>query len=128
MRNRADIEAYLMRMHRSFEDVDQATLVLHSSGVPVVVRIDPPLVLVQLTVGSVPEKQREAFFLKLLTLNATECVHLAFGITDNVNVVLNAALALENLDFNELESVLTEIDLAVAHRLPQLKTFAQSLS
>jgi hypothetical protein len=128
MRNRADIEAYLMRMHRSFEDADQATLILHSSGVPVILRIDPPLVLVQLTVGSAPQKGGEAFFLKLLTLNASEFVHASFGVTDDKNVVLHAALALENLDYNELESVLTEIDLAVAHQLPQLKEFAQSLS
>jgi len=49
-------------------------------------------------------------------------VHAAYGI-EGSKIVLSAALALQNLDLNELEAVLADLDMALATQVPTLREF-----
>ena len=56
---------------------------------------------------------------RLLELNSTDLVYVAYGI-DHDRIVLDAALELSTLDLNELDGVLANLDLAIAEQVPHL--------
>jgi hypothetical protein len=58
-------------------------------------------------------------FKRLLEYNASDLMHASYGI-EGSTVVLAAALALDNLDPNELDATLSDIDLALAKHIPAL--------
>src|SRR5688572_27165564 len=126
MRSLNDVEAYLGKMNRQFNPVDdQPGTFLVKGGAnmpPTALRVDPPLVVIRVHVGDVEGGASEGnadLFRKLLTLNAKSLVHTSFGLEDS-RIVLVAALELENLDYNELEATLDEIDVTLAQQVPQL--------
>jgi hypothetical protein len=127
MRTVKDVEAYLERMSRAYQSVAGSNdTFLVSSGEsypPVAVRVDPPLVVLRVNIGSVPAEPLE-LFRKLLQLNARELVHSSYGIDDGA-ILLSSALELENLDYNELEAALDEIDLALAQQVPSLAALSR---
>jgi hypothetical protein len=61
-----------------------------------------------------------ALFRRLLELNATDLVFVAFGI-DRGRIVIDAALELGTMDIRELEAVLGNIDMVIAEHVPQLR-------
>jgi hypothetical protein len=87
--------------------------------------VAPPLLVAQVEIGLVPPDDAAAapLFRKLLVLNATALVHAAYGI-EGERIVLSAALALQNLDLNELEAVLADLDMALATQVPTLREFS----
>jgi hypothetical protein len=126
MRTEKDIEAYLGRLNRRFEQIDGhagpgVTYLLHSGPgfPPIAIRVDPPLVVMRVHIGDAPGDAHGALFRKLLELNARALVHTSFGLEDD-RIVLSSALELENLDFNEFEATLDELDLALAQHVPVL--------
>jgi CesT_Tir_1 len=123
MRTEKDVEAYLLRLGRRFRQVDGQVgtflVEMNEKAPPLVVRVEPPLVVVRVQVGVVKPETPPDVFRKLLELNAKQLVHAAYGI-DEGHVVLSSALELENLDFNELQATLDEIDMALAQQLPGL--------
>jgi hypothetical protein len=127
MRTVKDVEAYLERMNRAFHGAPNASeTFLVSSGEnypPVALRVDPPLVVLRVSIGDVPDQPLE-LFRKMLQLNARELVHSSYGIEDG-HIVLSSALELENLDYNELQAALDEIDLALAQQLPGLAALSK---
>jgi len=129
MRNEKDVEAYLGRLNRRFEAVQNGgtTFLIYSGEKypPIALRVDPPLVLLRVHIGDVAEDTSNDLYRKLLSLNAKSLVHSSFGLEDN-RIVLSSALELENLDFNELESALDEIDLALAQHVPVLAELTKS--
>jgi hypothetical protein len=128
MRTVKDIEAYLGRLNRQFHPVDgEPGTFLISSGEqfpPVALRVDPPLVVLRVHIGDVPQGEPTGLFRKLLQLNSKSLVHSSYGI-DEPRIILSAALELENLDFNELEATLDEIDLALAEHVPLLSDLSK---
>jgi hypothetical protein len=132
MRSVKDIEAYLGRLNRSFHAVEgEPATFLVSSGdkyPPVAIRVDPPLVVVRVHIGNIPDAKEgtdlAGLFRKLLQLNAKALLHASYGIDDN-RIILSSALELENLDFNELEATLDEIDLALAEHVPLLSELSK---
>jgi hypothetical protein len=70
----------------------------------------------------IPKKNREEFYKCLLTLNASEMVHGAYGLEDS-NVVIIDTLEAENLNFNEFEASVEAITLAVSQDYQKLKPF-----
>jgi hypothetical protein len=129
MRTDKDVEAYLLRLNRRFQQVDAGAatfLVQTSPGMPTVaIRVDPPLVVVRVKVGDVEKGGNPLeLFRALLELNARQLVHSSYGLDDG-RVVLSSALELENLDFNELQATLDEIDVALAQQLPELTRLAK---
>jgi Tir chaperone protein (CesT) family len=124
MRTEKDVEAYLLRLNRRFRALEEQPgtflVEMGEKTPPLILRIEPPLVVVRVHVGDVNGAPEEgALFRKLLELNARQLVHAAYGL-DETHVVLSGALELENLDFNELQATLDEIDMALAQQLPGL--------
>jgi hypothetical protein len=120
-----DLERELERLGRKFERLGDGTYVVSvgSGRPPVALRLSPPVLVAQATLGDVtataPER-RAALFQKLLELNATSLVHAAYGLEGSA-IVIAAALVLESADPNELEAVLSDIDMALAEHVPSLR-------
>ena len=123
MRSKQDVEAYLLRMGRPYKEADDGTYVVRIDSISVAVKLAPPLLLTRVEIGKVPTEGREKFFEHLLHLNAVSLVHAAYGVNDD-RAILSAALELENLDYNELDAVLAEIDLALVQQLPKIRALA----
>jgi hypothetical protein len=120
-----DVEAYLRRLDRTYEKVGSDTflVVLGPSQPPAVVKLSPPVLVARVDVADAPHGKPDLearFFRRLLELNATELVYVAFGL-DGGRIVLDAALELETLDLNELDAVLANLDLAIAQQVPSLR-------
>jgi len=127
-RTREDVETYLYQLDRRFEDQHGTLLV--STGPqspPIAIQIAAPIVVFRVAIGSVPEDDAHklALFHALLEHNASDLMHASYGI-EGTTVVLSGALALDNLDVNELEATLSDIDLALMRHLPGLFEAARS--
>lgn len=125
-RTAEDIENFLLTLGRRY-DADGSTFLLHSgpNEPPIALRIAPPIVAVHATIGSAPanDEHKLKIYERLLQLNATDLMHASYGLEDG-RIVLSAALALENLDVNELEATLSDIDVALLTHTKQLHQLA----
>ena len=124
-----DVENYLVQLDRRFEN-DGGTYLIsaESHDQPLIaLRVAPPIVAIRVAITQVPAEQvhQTALFRRLLEYNATDLMHVSYGI-DNGTVVLSAALELENLDLNELEAALSDVDLALARHVPVLHGVAHA--
>jgi hypothetical protein len=122
-RNVDDVETFLYRLDRQFER-DGEAFVLHSGGggTPIAVLVHDPVLLIRVDIGKAPsdaERQLKVFR-RLLELNGTDLVHGSYGLEGD-EIVLSAGLPLENLDMNELASVLADVDLALARHVEPLR-------
>ena len=119
-RTAEDVENYLLQLDRRYTN-DGGTYLLEGPGATIAVRVSPPIVAFRVVIGKVPEDEAQQlrFFRMLLEYNATDLMHISYGV-DGEQVVLSGALELENLDLNELEAVLSDIDLALARHVPAL--------
>ena len=126
-RTAEDVDNLLLSMHYNYERDGDATFIVATGtdAPPVVVHVDPPIVVVRVDIGKVPggQERQLALYRKLLALNARQLVHSAYGLEDG-EIVLTAGLALDNLDQNELGAVLSEIDLALAQQVGELRDLA----
>jgi hypothetical protein len=131
MRTVIDVEAYLGRLNKRYRAVDgqSGTFLVESSdkSPPVAVRVDPPLVVVRVHLGDVKNvAEPAAFFRSRLELNARQLVHASYGLEGN-QIVLSAALELENLDFNELEATIDELDMTLVQQVPMLSELSKKV-
>lgn len=123
MKTREDVESYLMNLGIPYEPLGPDLWTIKPEAQEnLVVSIAGPVVVFRIKVMELPRANREALYETMLRLNATEMVHGAFGVEDKA-VVITDALALENLDFNEFQSVVDDITLAVGKHYPQLSKF-----
>ena len=127
MRTEKDVEAYLLRLNRRFRALDEqpGTFLVEvgEKAPPLVVRVEPPLVVVRVQVGDVAPGGGETA--TRLSPKAARAQRRASSCTpryglDEGHIVLSSALELENLDFNELQATMDEIDMALAQQLPGL--------
>ena len=123
MRSNKDVEAFLLRMEKPWSEADPGTYVIPVENVPLAIKVSPPLVLARVEIGTAPPEGREGIFEYLLRLNATSLVHGAYGL-DGDRIVLQAALEMENLDYNELEAVIAEFELAIGQQVPKIRAHA----
>jgi hypothetical protein len=123
-RTAEDVETYLLSLDRRF-DRNGSTFLIQATGAIIPLLVTPPIAALRVTIGMAPKGDaREApFFRKLLELNASDLMHVSYGL-DGDTVVLSGALELENLDMNELEAALSDIDLALARHVPTLHDLA----
>lgn len=129
--NNDDLAAELASLNRSFEPAGGGVfLVSMGAGQsPCALYLSPPVLVAQVQVAPVFPLEGGAaaqFYRRLLELNATGLVHAAFAIEAD-QIVLTAALPLENLDTNELEAVLADLDMALSEHVPGLVQLAKSL-
>ena len=123
-RTAEDVENYLLQLDRRFEN-DGGTYLISAEShdqPPIALRVAPPIVAIRVAITEVPDvsEHQSALFRRLLEYNATDLMHVSYGI-DNGTVVLSAALELENLDLNELEAALSDVDLALTRHVPVLR-------
>jgi len=146
-RTAEDVENYLLQLDRRFDkDKDGATFLIESAGATVALLVTPPIVALRVDIGSIPREEARLapFFRQLLEYNATDLMHVSYGLDVSRHgadpaapapvalaaphtaerVVLSGALELENLDINELEAALSDIDLALARHVPTLHELA----
>jgi len=124
MRTIDDVRRYLALAGEAIEEVEAGTWVarLDPGQYPLVIRLEPPVLVFRVKVMKVPAAGRDAFFAKLLELNARHMVHGAYGL-DGEDVVILDALEVENLDANEVLACVDGIAMAVAEHLPELARF-----
>jgi hypothetical protein len=80
------------------------------------------LVIFRSTLTAAPQTQREAFLRLLLELNASEMIHGAYGIEDDV-VALIDTLQSEHLDLHAFRATLDALLLTIAQDYQKLKAF-----
>lgn len=129
--NADDLEAQLGRLGRHQERLADGTFLVSIGPThpPVALRLVPPVLLVQVTVGPAPIDEADAapVYKQLLELNASALVHSAYGLERDL-IVLSSALELESLDLNELEAVLADMDVALSEHVPLLRKMVQAVS
>jgi hypothetical protein len=122
-----DIEIYLDDSGFSFEKVDDDLWRVESPENNVdniILSYAEPIIVFRINLMKVPENNREAFYERLLMLNATEIPHGAFGIEED-NVVVIDTLQLENLNRNELQASVDSLAFTVAQYYGELKSYLQ---
>jgi len=120
-----DVERFLEQRGHAVERLSEGTWLVRvgRDQAPAVVRVEPPVVLVEVNVGEVSfadSARALGFTRRLLELNASGLVHAAYGLVGE-RVVLTAALELANLDENELGAVLSDVSLALTEHVPMLR-------
>ncbi len=107
-----DVGRYLALSGHPFTPIGPDTWVVkvQPGDANIAVQFTPPIVLLRMKIMAAPKAGREAFFARLLTMNATEAVHGAFGLEGD-DVVLTCALEVENLDPNELIAAVDSFEL-----------------
>ncbi|MDF3066471.1 MAG: hypothetical protein K0R38_2072 [Polyangiaceae bacterium] len=131
IRTSDDLEAQLGRLERRYERTPDGTFIvaIGPNQPPAALLLVPPVLVVQVAIGPAPSDLAVAapVYKKLLELNASTLLHSAFGL-ENDQIVLAAALELDNLDLNELEAVLADIDVALSEHVPVLRSMVPASS
>lgn len=125
MRTIEDVERYLLELNTPYEVLGEGIYRLTDDVEDVddiIVLCDDPLVIFSVRLMKVPSKNLEAFYRKLLELNASELVAGAYGI-DGDDVVITDTLQLENLDFNEFQASIESLVMAIHNHYPVLREF-----
>ena len=129
MVTREDLESFLIRMDLDYEEVDEGMYLVQSGngGPPIVIHHSEPLLIVRLKVMDLPDRDDElsGLYRTLLTLNATDVVHGAYGIEEG-EVILSDTMELETLDFAEIQASLESLQMAVSSHLQRIKELAAS--
>ena len=120
MKTAEDIESYLLKVGVPYEQVKPGIWLLKVNGCDnFVVSMAGSVVVFRVKVMDLPRVDREALYRTLLSLNTGEMVHGAFGLEGDAVVIVHA-LDLENLDFNEFQSVIDDVSMAIARHYPVL--------
>ncbi len=131
MKNKEDIESYLLRAELPYEEVAEGMWIVgrQDEQEKLVVKYQPPVLVCRVNVMDVPseKEKREELFQTLLALNAAEMMHGAYGL-EGGKIVISDALQLENLDFNEFQATIDDITLAVADHYPRLAKFREAVA
>ena len=119
------LEGYFIDLNVQYDQKENNLWVvsdLERSLQNVLVSIDEPVVTITVNVMGVPGSNKEQFFEKLLTLNATDMIHGAYGIEGD-NVVLVDSLEGETMDLEEIQASLDAIGLALTQHYPILSRY-----
>jgi hypothetical protein len=133
MATKEDIEGFLNRLDgagASHSELQPGLWVVKPGGAldfDVVVRLEPPVVVMSVKVMTVPaDGKREATLnRRLLELNASDLVHGAYGIEDDA-IVMAEALELSHLDYEEFQSAFESITVALASHLREIGTYREA--
>jgi hypothetical protein len=121
----AKVEGFLINLGLTFEQIDSDTWLIRDEDKgleQVAIIYAEPLVVIQVNLMQVPSNDREAFFLKLLELNAADLIHGAYAIEGN-DVILIDTLEGETLDIEEFQASLDAIGLALRQHYPILSQY-----
>jgi len=127
MATQHDIEIYLDECKFPFEGISEGVWRVESPDNHVeniILSYVEPILVFRVNLMKVPVKNREAFYKRLLELNATEIPHGAFGVENNT-VVLIDTLRVEDLQRTELQASVDSLGFTVAQYYEELKGFLQ---
>ncbi|MBN2050563.1 MAG: YbjN domain-containing protein [Spirochaetales bacterium] len=125
--NDSKVESYLINLGVTYERVTEGTWVINDDekGLEqVVILLEEPLIVLRVRVMETPSSNREALFQQLLKLNATDVIHGAYALDGN-DVILIDTLQYDSMDFNDFQSSLDAIGLALAQHYPILSQFRE---
>ncbi|GAC1516163.1 MAG: hypothetical protein NVS1B4_09760 [Gemmatimonadaceae bacterium] len=133
MATREDIETFLDRLSAegaTHSEIEPGLWVVRPSGsldFDVVVHYSPPVVLLRVKVMPLPSDPKALATLsrRLLQLNASDLVHGSYGI-ERESIVLNEALELAHLDYEEFLASYEGITLALASHLRELGAYREA--
>ena len=122
------IEQYLIELNYSYQEVKPNFWLLNDAehdleGMAIVYM--EPLVIFRVQVMTVPGKNREVFFRRLLELNAGEMTHGAYGLEGD-KVVITSSLEYGTLDYEEFQATLDGISLALTEHFPILTVYRET--
>jgi hypothetical protein len=125
IKSNEDLETLFRRLDRTFEALEDGTFLVVGAPhqPPIAVRLAPPVVVLQVSIGEAPRgdlPREAALFRRLLELNATSLLHAAYGL-DGDAITLGAALEADTLDPNELEAALADLGMALTEHVPALR-------
>jgi len=126
MITREDLESFLIRMDVDWEELEEGMFLVrgHDGSPPVVVHHTDPVLLLRLKVMDLPPGDEHAdLYRALLTFNATDIVHGAYGIEEN-ELILSDTLELSTLDFEELQASVESLQYAVSSHLGAIRKMA----
>jgi hypothetical protein len=129
VKSNEDLEHFFTRLERRYERLEDGTylVAVAADQPPVAVRLAPPVLVMQVRIGDAPAGESSTaarVFRRLLELNVSDLMHAAYGL-DGSNIVLSAALEMDNLDLNELEAMLADVGMALANHVPGLREMVQ---
>lgn len=111
------IEDYILQGNWVAQKLDDATWTINDEfeGIDnLVIYYEDPIVIFRLKLMEAPQKNKEAFFEKLLRLNTESMIHGAYALEGD-NIILVDTLQGENLDFNEFQASIESIHMALAN-------------
>ena len=121
------IEGYLINLGLSFEEVGENSWLItdQDKGLEqVVVVYEDPLIVVRVKVMDLPKSGREAFYKKLLEINASDLLHGAYAL-DNESVILIDTLQSADVNLEAFQASLDGIGLALTQHYPVLSKFRE---
>ena len=121
------IEQFLIDLKYSYSEVKPNFWLLDDSEHDlegIAVMYEDPLVIIEVQVMSVPEKNQLELFKKLLELNASDMIHGAYGLEGKKIVIINT-LEYETLDYAEFRAALDAISLALTQHFPILSVYRE---
>jgi hypothetical protein len=125
------IEGFLARLANegaTYTEVETGLWTVQPGGdfdFTVVVHHSPPVVVLRVKVMTVPKKNSDGLYKRLLELNANDLLHGSYGIQGD-EVVLTEALELNHLDYEEFQASYESITLALASHLRELAAFREA--
>jgi hypothetical protein len=133
MVNKEELESFLDRLTTegaSYREIQPGMWLVKPGGeldADVVVHHSPPVVLLRTKVMNLPSNARASAELtrRLLELNASQLVHGSYGIEGD-SVVLNEAMELSHLDYEEFLAAFESMTLALASHLRELAPFREA--
>ena len=129
MRTKDDVERYLIELDTPYEVLGDGIYKINGDeeGADdvegIIVCVTGSIVVFSVRLMKVPNANLEAFYRKLLELNASDLVVGGYGIDSENNVVITDTLQLENLDYNEFLASVESLAIAIQKHYPVLKDF-----
>jgi hypothetical protein len=123
-RTARDVEAYLLAIGRRYDTAEDGTIIVDPAAEglpPIYIRAGDPVVFTA-DIGQVPKDDMEkqaGMFRRMLEHNASDLLYCAYGLRGEM-IVLSAAQPIENLDLNELQAVISDIELALLAQVGEL--------
>ena len=133
MVTREEAEGFLDRLTAegaSYSEVEPGLWVVKPGGeldFDVVVHYSPPVLLPRVKVMTLPRDRETLATLsrRLLELNATDLIHGSYGIEED-SIVLNEALELSHLDYEEFLAAYESMMVALASHLRELGSYREA--
>lgn len=119
------LEGYFIELSIPFESKGDNLWIItdETKGLEnVIVTADDAVITLTVSVMPIPDENKEEFYKTLLELNATDMIHGAYGIEENM-VMLMDTLEAETLDLGEIQASVDAVSLALSQHYTVLSKY-----